>query len=310
MKKIPVIIDCDPGIDDFIALMLAKSSDKLDIKGITAVAGNQTLEITAKNVRDISNVLGIDTKIAKGAAKPLNSKLKVAGHVHGENGIADIVLKESDKEFEKDYAWDLMYKEAKKIDKKLEIIAIGPLTNVAIAILKYPDIVNYIKRIVIMGGSSTIGNVTPYAEFNIWTDPVAADIVFKSNIPVTMVGLNVTLESKINAKEIEEMSKSSTKLGYIIDKTLSKMLDFYKSIGHNGVAVHDALAVAYVIDESVLKCKKFYTTVETQGRLNYGRTIVDLENSHRDKEKNVDVAIEVDSVKFKNMLKNMAMYFN
>ncbi|WP_067139403.1 nucleoside hydrolase [Oceanivirga salmonicida] len=309
MKKKQIIIDCDPGIDDFLALMLAKSSKNLNIIGITTVAGNQTLDITSKNAKNIAKYINIDTKIAKGANKPLIGELKVADEVHGENGIANIILEESNQEFEKDYAWDLIYKEARTLGKELEIVALGPLTNIAIAILKYPDIVNYIKKIVIMGGSTTVGNVTPYAEFNIWIDPVAADIVFKSGIPLFMVGLNVTMKSRLNEFEIKEISNLSGKFSGTISTLLNKVLDFYKSRGYDSIAVHDALTIAYLIDETILKFKKYYTAIETLGRLNYGRTVVDLDNSHRDKVKNVDVAIEVDFDKFKEMLKDMAKYY-
>ncbi len=259
-------------------------------------------------------LVGCTSKEPEKEEKSMNINLeqveKITVSTQMTNPKQDIVLEESKQNFEKDYAWDFIYKEAKILGKELEIVAFGPLTNIAIAILKYPDIINYIKKIVIMGGSSTIGNVTPYAEFNIWTDPVAADIVFKSNIPLVMVGLNVTMNARLNSSEIEEISNLSSKYSNTIKILLNKVLDFYKSNGYDSVAVHDALTVAYLMDETILKCKKYYVTIETLGKLNYGRTVVDLDNSHRKKAKNVDVAIEVDSDKFKEMLKDMAKYFN
>ena len=179
MKNIPIIIDTDPGVDDFIAIMLANSCDKLDIRALTAVAGNQTLEKTVKNSLNIAELLKMDTRIAKGAEKPLNIDLMVADHVHGDSGLGPVVLKDSLRELDKDYAWDVIYQEAIKAEGKLQIIAIGPLTNIAIALMKYADLYKHIDKIVIMGGSTGIGNVRPYSEFNIWADPFAADVVFK-----------------------------------------------------------------------------------------------------------------------------------
>ena len=309
MEKIPVIIDTDPGVDDFLALMLAKSSDRLDIKGICAVGGNQTLEITSRNAIDIADAIKIDAPVAKGAAKPLNHTIETAGHVHGESGIGNVKLPKSTREFDKRYAWDLMYDVARENSGKLEIIAIGPLTNVAIALLKYPDIHQHIKRIVIMGGSAGKGNRTPYAEFNIWGDPFAADIVFKSHIPVVMVGLNATHQTMLDEKDIEELNAIPSSMSEEINTLLTGMLEVYRGFGHAGAVIHDALTIAYVINEDVLKCNDYYVAVETREGLNYGRTVVDLDNSHRDKEKNVSVAMEVNFEMFKDMMKEMVAYY-
>lgn len=310
MEKIPVIIDTDPGVDDFLAIMLARSSKKLDIKGICAVGGNQTLELTSRNAIDIAEAIKLDAPVAKGAAKPLNHTIETAGHVHGESGIGDVVLPKATRDFDERYAWDLMYDEAKKNSGKLEIIAIGPLTNVAIALLKYPDIHQHIKRIVIMGGSTGVGNRTPYAEFNIWGDPFAADIVFKSEIPLVMVGLNATHQTMLNENDIEELKKIPSYLSDEIDKLLTGMLRVYKGFGHEGAVIHDALTIAYVMNEDVLECKDYYVAIETREGLNYGRTVVDLDNSHRDKKKNASVAMNVNVDMFKEMMKEMIKFYN
>lgn len=306
MSKIPVIIDTDPGIDDFLAIMLAKSSAKLDIRAITAVCGNQTLEKTSKNALDIANLLDIDVAVAKGAQTPLDRELYTAGDVHGENGIGNIYLEASSKEFDNRYAWDLIYDEAKKENGNLEIIAIGPLTNIAIAVLKYPELVNMVKRLTIMGGSASSGNRTEHAEFNIWADPLAADIVFKSGFNMVMVGLDVTRKTLLSEENIEEIKAVKSEHIDIIGSLLDEMFKRYKKLGNPGVVIHDALAVAYVIDESCLELKNCQVSIESRDEIRIGKTIVDLEG----KDKNVAVAFEVDFNLFKDLFEKMPLYYN
>lgn len=306
MSKIPVIIDTDPGIDDFLAIMLAKSSAKLDIRAITAVCGNQTLEKTSKNALDIANLLDIDVAVAKGAQTPLDRELYTAGDVHGENGIGNIYLEASSKEFDNRYAWDLIYDEAKKENGNLEIIAIGPLTNIAIAVLKYPELVNMVKRLTIMGGSAGSGNRTEHAEFNIWADPLAADIVFKSGFNMVMVGLDVTRKTLLSEENIEEIKAVKSEHIDIIGSLLDEMFKRYKKLGNPGVVIHDALAVAYVIDESCLELKNCQVSIESRDEIRIGKTIVDLEG----KDKNVAVAFEVDFNLFKDLFEKMPLYYN
>lgn len=306
MSKIPVIIDTDPGIDDFLAIMLAKSSAKLNIRAITAVCGNQTLEKTSKNALDIANLLDIDVAVAKGAQTPLDRELYTAGDVHGENGIGNIYLEASSKEFDNRYAWDLIYDEAKKENGNLEIIAIGPLTNIAIAVLKYPELVNMVKRLTIMGGSAGSGNRTEHAEFNIWADPLAADIVFKSGFNMVMVGLDVTRKTLLSEDNIEEIKAVKSEHIDIIGSLLDEMFKRYKKLGNPGVVIHDALAVAYVIDESCLELKNCQVSIESRDEIRIGKTIVDLEG----KDKNVAVAFEVDFNLFKDLFEKMPLYYN
>lgn len=306
MSKIPVIIDTDPGIDDFLAIMLAKSSAKLNIRAITAVCGNQTLEKTSKNALDIANLLDINVAVAKGAQTPLDRELYTAGDVHGENGIGNIYLEASSKEFDNRYAWDLIYDEAKKENGNLEIIAIGPLTNIAIAVLKYPELVNMVKRLTIMGGSAGSGNRTEHAEFNIWADPLAADIVFKSGFNMVMVGLDVTRKTLLSEENIEEIKAVKSEHIDIIGSLLDEMFKRYKKLGNPGVVIHDALAVAYVIDESCLELKNCQVSIETRDEIRIGKTIVDLEG----KDKNVAVAFEVDFNLFKDLFEKMPLYYN
>jgi pyrimidine-specific ribonucleoside hydrolase len=276
VERIPVIIDTDPGIDDFFAIMLANSYEELDIKAITTVAGNGTLESVTKNALDIAKYFHIDVEIAKGAEKPLNIPLCTAGHIHGENGLGNLQLKASNQPISTSYAWDVLYQQAVDAKGKLEIIAIGPLTNVAIALLKYPALNQLINRIVLMGGSGEIGNVSPYGEFNIAADPFAADIVFQSKIPLVMVGWDMTRECGLT----EEEAKTLTAVETPYAKDCTALLDFLREVnrkyGRDTIPLSDALAVAYAINPAVLQCADCYVAVETRSSLNIGRTVVDF----------------------------------
>lgn len=309
MERIPVIIDTDPGIDDFFALMLANSSDKLDIKAITSVAGNQKWEIVTKNALDIASYFHMNCEVAKGAEKPLNIEPQTAGHIHGENGLGNLVLNAEKKSLSPDYAWDVIYKNAVAEKGKLEIIAIGPLTNVAIALLKYPDLHKLIHRVVIMGGSSDIGNSSPYGEFNAVADPLAAKIVFRSGMPLVMVGWNATMKSKLTPEDLDQLKAIDTPY----TKDCSFLWDFvlkaYRGFGRDYIVLSDALAVAYAIDPSVMECKDYYVAVETASSLNLGRTVVDFDHVCKDKPVNCSVGIEVNNTVYLDILRKMMTHY-
>lgn len=309
MERIPVIIDTDPGIDDFFAIMLANSCSKFDIKAITTVAGNQKSESVTKNALNIAEYFHIDTEIAKGAEKPLNIPLHTAGHIHGNSGLGNLQLKESTKSISQSYAWDVIYQQAVAEKGNLEIIAIGPLTNVAIALLKYPTLYKLIKRIELMGGSTETGNVSPYVEFNIGADPLAADIVFKSKIPLVMVGWNVTMPSGLTEEEV----KMLTEIESPYTKDCTELLDFLHGINHRygrvTIPLSDALAVAYAINPAVLDCIDCNVAVETKSGLNMGRTVADVNHTCEDMPINCRVAIGVNKAAYLDMLVQMMHYY-
>lgn len=310
MEKTPVVIDTDPGIDDFFAIMLANSSEKLDIKAITTVAGNQTSERVTKNALDIAEYFNIKAAIAKGAEKPLNIPLVTAENIHGENGLGNLQLKASSKIILQDYAWDVIYQQAVEAKGKLEIIAIGPLTNVAIALLKYPKLSRLISRIVLMGGTSEVGNVSPYVEFNTGVDPFAADIVFKSKVPLVMVGWNVALPSGLNEEEVRALTAIETPY----TKDCATLLNFLREVNHqygrDTIPLSDALAVAYVINPEVLKCSDCYVVIETRSSLNMGRTVVDFNGTCKDMPANCSVGIGTNKAVYFDMLVQMMYYYH
>lgn len=307
--KIPVIIDTDPGVDDALALFLAFSSDKLDIKAITTVGGNIPLDKTTKNALDLVSYIGEDVVVSQGASRPLFRKLETAEWVHGKSGLASVVLPESNLTLCDKSAWDIIYEEAVINEGKLNIITLGPLTNIATALNKYPDLKDKIEKITAMGGACYIGNTTPSAEFNIYVDAEAADIVFKSGIPITMVGLDATHKAFINENEIDEITNVGSRVSKVVRELFKSGLRINKSFGLNGTIVHDALAVAAVIDPTIIDKEEHYVAIETKGEHTYGRTVVDFYNATNNKA-NVDVALGADREKFIKMFKEMMKFYS
>ena len=293
-KKYSVIIDTDPGIDDAAALTAAMLSKEIDIKLITTVAGNVSVDKTTLNALKLVEFLGKDIPVAKGASKPLSRKLVCAENVHGESGMDGF---EFNKPLKKEISMDaveamkeLLYKSKEKIT----IIAIAALTNIANLIEKYPDCKGKIDRIIIMGGSATIGNITPLAEFNIYVDPEAAKMVFSAGIPLVMCGLNVTNVTTLDKKAIDEI-KNSNKAGNM----LYSIFQHYNS--HNvdtALRMHDLCAVSYLVRPDIFKTRRCHVDIETKGEFTSGCTVVDLEDSLK-KDKNVVVALETDVEKFR-----------
>ena len=264
-KKIPVIIDTDPGVDDALAIMIAAASDKIDLLGLTPVDGNVQAVHTHQNALDLISFLGIDADVAEGSYDQLIYRFgRYATSTHGETGMGGVVLPKSDKKFHELRAWDYIYEKAKEYPGEIVLIAIGPLTNVARTLIMHPDIKTMIKQIVIMGGSTEAGNVTPYAEFNFLVDPPAAKVVFESGIPIVMAGLNVTLKTGISFDFIASLAKeSNSKIGEMFDELVHGYSDVkINKEGDRSSIVHDAIAVAYVIDPS--KCDTELKRIEIQ----------------------------------------------
>jgi len=303
--RIPVIIDTDPGMDDAVAIFLALSTEKLDVRALTTVAGNISLAINSKNALDLVSYAGRDTKVSRGADKPLLKPLETAEWVHGEKGLGSAKLPDSPSTFYEKSAWDTIYEESQSCNGELQLICLGPLTNIAITLIKYPDIKEKIKGITIMGGSCYLGNTTPSAEFNIYVDPEAADIVFKSGIPITMVGLDATHKSQINEREIEDILSIRNKISEAMEGLLYSNLSFRKEFsGLEGAIIHDAVAVAAVIEPTLIKKESYYVVVEILGELTYGRTVVDI-NRVTNNTPNTDVALDIDRERFVQILKGM-----
>ena len=309
--RVPVVIDCDPGIDDAIAICLAQSSHNLDIKAITPVAGNVPADYTFKNALDLANYFNIEARIATGATKPLLTPPVVATYVHGEDGLGGYVLPEAqDKKFDTNHAWDVIYQEAVRANGKLCLIAIGPLTNIAICLFKYPDLGRHLKDIVIMGGSVNGGNSSPTAEFNILADPHAADAVFKSGIPIKLFDLNATHQGAITMEEAQSFLDVDNHINDMMRALITYNFEFVRKSGGRGLVIHDAITVAGVIDPSLVEYVQCNVSVETKSALSLGRTVVDNRVNQVDGSSNISVAAKVDKSKYLTLLHDMMSYYS
>lgn len=305
MTKIPVIIDCDTGIDDAAALILAFASKELEICGITTVAGNVELDKTTPNTLKVLDIIGVEVPVYKGADKPLFRPLHTAAGVHGKDGLQGIQLPNPRRTIETEAAWDAIYREAVKHQGKLQLIAVGPLTNLAIAFSKYGDLPSLIERIVIMGGSASFGNVTPAAEFNIYVDPEAAEMVFQSGIPLYVCGLDVTHKSTLNGTEIAKIRESGSPVQQffadVCQHSLNHSLKFY---GEDGAHLHDPCALLYALDDSYFTTRHCWAGVETKGEITRGRTVTDLYSDAK-KEPNTHFVLDVQREEFVSRIMNL-----
>ncbi len=310
MSKIPVIIDCDPGCDDTLALMLANQIDTFDLLAVTTVAGNASIDHTFKNGRNVMDYIGADVPVYKGADKPMLRELVTAAHIHGEDGMGGVILPDSKVPVETEAAWDAIYRLAKAHKGELVLIAVGPMTNVAIALSKYADLKDLIKHIVIMGGAAIGGNVTPCAEFNIYEDPEAADMMFTSGIPVYMCGLDVTMESYLTPDEIDKMTAMGSKEAKLFHGVVQNALAFYTNILHRpGVAQHDPCAVIFAAYPEIFKGEWCGVRVETKGKITSGKTVTDLYSDKQFEEHNTFIVTEVDREAFvKRVMELMGKY--
>lgn len=307
MKR-PVIIDTDPGIDDAVAFFLAFASEELDIKGITAVAGNQTLDKTGMNALKLVDFAGKKIPVVKGAEAPILRTLVTAEFVHGATGLGNLVLPVPTSSFFEKNACDMIYETALNCDGKLLIIALGPLTNIALTLLKYPDIKEKIDELILMGGSMGLGNDTPAAEFNLMADPEAAKIVFDSGLKITMVGLDVTHKAVLTEEEINELTSGKSKISGAIKTLLYDTLKMCRGFGHRDAVIHDPFAMAYAIDPQVMKTESYHVDIETRGKFTSGKTVVDVYGV-TGKPENIQVGVEVDRERFVALMRKLINHY-
>lgn len=316
MNKRKVIYDCDPGHDDAIALLIGLASEKLDIVAITTSAGNQTQDRTYTNVKGLlSLVKREDIPVGRGAEKPLKRDLIIADYIHGKTGIDGAELPLPTVEDRKLKALDLMVDILRKSDEKVTIVATGPQTNVAILLMAYPELKEKIEAIVFMGGACFGGNYTPNSEFNIYVDPEAADIVASSGVPVYMFGLDVTLKAQFFKEDVEAVKKLGTEtscvIGGLLDFFSNKIAQpFLAPEGHiEGMHLHDACAMAYLVDPDMFTMVHTNLSVNTQDGLGLGQTVVDYNNKSK-KEKNAWVGFDLDMDKFRALVKESIAKFD
>ena len=273
--RTPIILDGDPGHDDAIAWMLAKASDQLEILACTSVSGNQSIEKTSYNARRVMTLLGIAAPFAMGRENPLHGEPIHAGNIHGETGLDGPALPEPEINIEPLTAVELMAKVISESDKPVTIVATGPLTNVGALLILHPELKQKIAHISIMGGGLAHGNWTPAAEFNILVDPEAADVVYKSGVPLTMAGLDVTLKALVFPEDFERIRALGNPIAVVVAEWLDFFYSFHRSIGYAGAPVHDAVAVAALVRPEILTIKDYYVQIETAGDFCRGATVAD-----------------------------------
>ncbi|HWN23282.1 MAG TPA: nucleoside hydrolase [Gaiellaceae bacterium] len=290
-----LVLDCDPGHDDAIALLLALASPEVELLGITTVHGNQVLEKTTDNaLRVLELVDRADVPVAAGADRPLVRDLHVAAHVHGESGLDGPELPAATARPLDQHAVDFLLEH---VTPGVVLVPVGPLTNVALALERglRPE------RIVLMGGAIAEGNMTPAAEFNIWADPEAAQRVFHAGVPVTMLGLDVTHRALLTPAWAERF-RAAGRVGTFV----AELVEFFKryharTYGWDGAPIHDALALAHAFHPGLVRTEHVNVEVELESELCRGRTVVDL--WHRtERQPNADVAVEVDGDAFLELL--------
>ncbi|PWC05456.1 nucleoside hydrolase [Agromyces badenianii] len=296
---IPVIIDCDPGHDDVFALWLAAGHPALELVAVTTVGGNAPLEHTTRNARIALSVAGVtEVPVAAGAVGPLVRTLQTAEWIHGENGLGGPELPEPTVPLDPRTAIELMVDTLAGSSEPVAIIATGPITNVAILLRDHPELAGRIREIVWMGGSTERGNVTPYAEFNAWVDPEALDLVVRSGVPFTMVGLNVTHLALVTAAVREQITAIGTRTAAFG----AELLDFFcrtndEVFGMPDGPLHDPVAVAVLTDPGCVGLRHTRLDVEVAGAETAGATSIDLDGM-LGREPNAWVATELDVDRF------------
>ena len=299
MSAIPIVIDCDPGHDDAMAILLALASPEVELRGVTTVAGNQTVEKTTRNALVVLEVAGrADVPVARGAAAPLKRPLRTAAHVHGETGLDGPELPEPSAQPVAAEAADFL---AELIEPGVVLVPTGPLTNVALMLERHPDVRDRLERIVWMGGAIAEGNITPAAEFNAFVDPEAAAAVFASGIPVTLIGLDITHKALFTREHAERLRGAGR-----VGRFVAELSDFFqlfheRSYRFDGSPIHDAMAVGHVIDPTLVTTRAANVEIELASQYCDGRTVVDLRDV-TGRERNAEAGVDVDAPRFLELL--------
>jgi len=296
----PIILDCDPGHDDAIALLLALGSPELELLGVTTTYGNQTLEKTTANALRVLELAGrTDVPVATGAATPLERELVVAAHVHGESGLDGPTLPAPSAVPVSTDAVAWIAGAVRASATPVTLVPTGPLTNVARYLREHGTA--GVERIVLMGGAIAEGNMTPAAEFNIWADPEAARLVFDAGLDVTMIGLDVTHQA-VTGPDVQQRLRDAGPIGVFV----AELVDFFtvyhrQTYGWDGAPIHDAVAVAHVLRPGLVETKLRNVAVELESELCRGRTVVDLW-LRTERPVNAHVGVDLDTEAFFDLL--------
>jgi len=299
----PIILDCDPGLDDAIAILMAVASPEVELLAITCVAGNVSMDNIQDNARRLLTLAGAtNVPVAAGLDRPLLRPLVTAAHVHGENGLGGVTLPTPAVELDPRHGVDLLVETIMAAPRPITLVPTGPLSNIAMALRREPRLRDHIARITLMGGGIAGGNVTPRAEFNIYVDPDAARIVFSSSIPITMVGLDVTHKATVGLADVRRIRALGTPVG----DAVAAMLDFYGRLyrddyGTDELPLHDPCCVAEVIQPGLITTKRMNVEIETASELTLGETVCDVLGVSG-RAPNADVGVDLDRQGFVDIL--------
>ena len=300
MEKIKIILDCDPGHDDAIAMMMAARHPAIELLGITIVAGNQTLEKNLVNALNVCQLLDIDVPVYAGMKRPIMRQQIVAGDIHGETGLDGPVFGPLHRKAQPEHAVRFLIDTLLASDGDITLVPVGPLSNIAVAMRMEPAIVPKIKEIVLMGGAYGLGNTTPAAEFNIYADPEAARVVFTSGVPIVMMGLDLTNQTVCTPdiiRRMEAVGNTAGKLfGDIMRFTLNTQREFN---GLEAGPVHDATCIGYLVDPACITTRDMHVVVDVNEGPCYGRTVCDEMRVRRGLvEANAKVGVGIDTARF------------
>ncbi len=302
MDKRKIILDCDPGHDDAVAIMLAGNSPQIELLGITVVAGNQTLDNTQRNALNVVQTLGLDVPVYAGCGQPMIREKITAGDIHGKTGLDGPVFEPLTRSLEPEHAVHYIIRTLMESEDPITMVVTGPMTNLGMAMRLEPAIVDKIERIVLMGGAYTNGNVTPAAEFNIIADADAAYVCFTCGRPITMVGLDVTRKVLCYPEIVERMGKVGNKASKLFVDLMKHFCKSQKEVfGWEGGPLHDPVTIASLLDPTVLKTKPMNVEIDIRSTQSYGRTNCDY-FGYLKKEPTADVGIDIDVEKFWNII--------
>ncbi|EOC1352234.1 ribonucleoside hydrolase RihC [Cronobacter dublinensis] len=294
MKKTPIILDTDPGIDDAVAIAAALFSPEIDLQLLTTVAGNVSVEKTTRNALQLLHFWQADVPVAQGAATPLTRPLRDASSIHGESGMDGYDFPAHDRQTLNVPAFQAMYERLMASPEPLTLVTIGPLTNIALLLTHYPACTAKINRLVMMGGSAGRGNFTPNAEFNIAIDPEAAARVFESGIEIVMCGLDVTHQAVLTPDYLVALP-ALNRTGQLLHALFSH---YRAGSMTTGLRMHDLCAIAWLLRPELFTLKRCFVAVETRGDYTAGTTVVDIEG-RLNRPANAQVALDIDVAAFR-----------
>lgn len=304
MSKRKIIMDCDPGIDDAVALAYAAANqDALELLAVTCVSGNQSIDKVTKNALNLTEFYGLDVPVAKGMGEPLVRKSVFAGDIHGKNGIGECELPQAKKQAESQHAVFYLRDLLMNAEEKITLICTGPMTNIALLFKMFPEVKEHIEEIVFMGGAARGGNVTPCAEFNVYVDPEAAKIVFDSGLPLVMCGLDVTWKCNLDRKQVLKLCQSGNPVAKVCGEMVGFSIENSDNKYRGKACMHDVVPLMYLIHPEIFKYERTILDVDCSENVSRGTMMCDLRWWKHEEEEMCDLMlVDVDERRFQEYL--------